>query len=285
MSGGNHAESSGEVFCNVSAQSFREVGWVWEGQGFDPDVPPSIYGVGEGATYFGLDRCNLMFHPNNEVTLGKLADKAEVVADISKWKFIEMPRQEGVPGGVGFRNWRDSNPVTVREEAEKLSRLSPQFPNVVGALIDDTSCMLEYDDYNAGIPEAIRAALHSANPDLKLWIVVYGRLLDAEYWAAFADYVDVIHLWEGDPWQLVRFDEYVDQCEEVFPGKEIIIGSYLRDYTGKREVPTECVARQYEIMYRLWQEGRIAGYSILANCLIDRHPEQSEWIRDFLAEH
>jgi hypothetical protein len=269
----------------MSARSFREAGWVWEGQGFDPDVPPSIYGVGEGATYFGLDRCNLIFHPNNEITLGKLADKAEVVADISKWKFIEMPRQEGVPGGVGFRNWRDSNPDTVVEEARKLSRLSVDFPNVVGAMIDDTGCMLNYEQYTSSIPEAIREALDSANPDLKLWIVVYGRQLDEDYWAAFADYVDVIHLWEGHPHMLVEFPAYVEHCEKVFPGKQIIIGSYLRNYTGKSEVPTKHVAEQYEIMYRLWQEGRIAGFSILANCLIDRHPEQAEWIRDFIADH
>ena len=34
--------------------SMADVGWIWEGQGFDPGVYPSIFGVGEGAEYFGL---------------------------------------------------------------------------------------------------------------------------------------------------------------------------------------------------------------------------------------
>ena len=56
--------------------TFRDAGWVWEGQGMDPGVPPSIYGVGEGATYFGLDRCIFIFHPTTRITLAKLAGKA-----------------------------------------------------------------------------------------------------------------------------------------------------------------------------------------------------------------
>src|SRR4030065_280954 len=46
--------------------SFRDLGWVWEGQGIDPKVPPSIYGLGQGARYFGLSRVNYLFHPNDE---------------------------------------------------------------------------------------------------------------------------------------------------------------------------------------------------------------------------
>ena len=269
----------------MGGRSFREAGWVWEGQGLDPKVPPSIYGVGEGATYFGLDRCNLMFHPNDEMSLGKLADKAEVVADISKWKFGEIPPQEGVRGGTGFRNWRDMAPETIRWEAENVSRLSLQFPNVVGAMIDDTTGMLEYDDYGISTVATIREALHSANPELKLWIVVYWQQLREAYWEPFVEQLDVVHLWVGDPWKLVNLEEYVDTCAEVFVGKEIIVGSYLCDYGRVLAVPMECVAQQYEVMYRLWEEGRIGGYSILGNCLIDRHPEQAAWIRDFIAEH
>jgi hypothetical protein len=40
--------------------SFRDAGWVWEGQGIDPKVPPSIYGIGQGARYFGLSRVNYL---------------------------------------------------------------------------------------------------------------------------------------------------------------------------------------------------------------------------------
>ena len=63
----------------------RDAGWVWEGSGFDPGVEPTLYGVGEGATFFGLDGANYMFHPNTEVAFAKLARVPRVTADISKW--------------------------------------------------------------------------------------------------------------------------------------------------------------------------------------------------------
>ena len=65
--------------------SFRDVGWVWEGQGIDRGVPPSIYGLGQGARYFGLSRANYLFHPNDEHALRLLSDYKEVTCDISKW--------------------------------------------------------------------------------------------------------------------------------------------------------------------------------------------------------
>ena len=43
--------------------SLRDVGWVWEGQGIDPQVPPSIYGLGQGARYFGLVPSQLSVSP------------------------------------------------------------------------------------------------------------------------------------------------------------------------------------------------------------------------------
>ncbi len=57
--------SAAEPRAGSGKPSFRDVGWVWEGQGIDPKVPPSIYGLGQGARYFGLSRANYLFHPND----------------------------------------------------------------------------------------------------------------------------------------------------------------------------------------------------------------------------
>jgi hypothetical protein len=263
---------------------FRAAGWVWEGQGFDPGVQPSVFGVGQGADYFGISKCNLMFHPNDAMALDLLADKEAVVCDISKWKFIEIPRQEGQPGGVAFKNWRDSNPDTVIAEAEHVSAMAMQYPNIVGAMIDDASGVFHYDNYDQSVPGRVRDALDSARQGLNLWLVVYVQQIDDEAWLPWVDAIDTVHLWCGHPHKLPELPAYVDQCIAAFPDKEIIVGSYLRDYSRQAEVPTAMVQAQYEAMLALWQEEKIAGYSILANCLIDRHPEQAEWIRDFLSD-
>ncbi len=268
----------------MSADSFLDAGWVWEGMGIgSPGVPPTIYGVGEGSTYFGLDRCVFIFHPNNEITLAKLADKTEVVADISKWIKVEIPAPNGEFYGVGYRNFRDSNPDTTIREAENLSRLSLDFPNVTGAFIDDTSCMFKYDNYGKNIPRQIREALHSANPNLKLWVVVYVSQLDEEYWEPLVPYVDVIALFMS-PDDIPDLEANVERCSKVFPGKSINVGSYIRQYGEKCAVPLDAIKQQYELMYNLWQDGRIEGYNILGTHTIDLHPQQAEWMRKFIAE-
>ena len=219
---------------------FADVGWTWEGQATDPGVPPSIYGVGEAAEFLGLQRSVFIFHPTTAQGLAKLGDKAEIAVDISKWKWEEVRLSEDFYH-VAYHSWRDSRPATAIEEAELLSRLSLQFPNVTAGFIDDTTCMFEYGDYGTQVPEQITAALHSANPALKLWIVVYVSQLDNDYWQPFLRFVDVISLWMG-PDDIPNLADHVDRCREVFPGKEISVGGYIRNYRAQEAVPLERIA-------------------------------------------
>lgn len=267
----------------MTQQRFADVGWSWEGQGMDPGVPPSIFGVGEAADFFGVNRSILIFHPTTELALRKLSDKAEVAVDISKWKLQEHRLSEDFYH-VAWHNWRDSRPATAVEEAELLSRLSVHFPNVTAGFIDDTTCMFEYGDYSTQIPEQIRGALHRVNPKLKLWIVVYVTQLDNDYWRPFLPFVDVISLWMGVD-DIPNLEQHVDRCREVFPGKEISVGSYIRDYRAMRTNPLDAIELQYETMVRLWREGRIDGYNILSANVIDTAVAECEWIRDFIAAH
>jgi hypothetical protein len=264
--------------------TFRDAGWVWEGHGFDPGLEPSIYGVGEGAEYFGLDNVNFMFHRNNHLNLSKVSDYGQVVAEISKWKWVEI-EPDWEKHGWGYANHRDSRPETIREEAEKLSRVSLDFPNITGAIVDDASGMFGFDNYSSEWPERIGGALRSANPDLKLWMVVYTHELDLEHWQLFLPYVDIINLWVWEYQNLPTLEDEVARCAEIFPGKEIIVGSYIRDYPAVMGVPLDFMRGQYETMLRLWEQERISGYSILGTCLIDMHPPQAEFIRDFIADH
>ena len=64
-----------------------DVGWVWEGQGLDPGVHPSIFGIGDGAEFFGVRKVHFLFHDTTALALGRLAHLEEVVPDISKWRF------------------------------------------------------------------------------------------------------------------------------------------------------------------------------------------------------
>ena len=106
-----------------------------------------------------------------------------------------------------------------------------------------------------------------------------------EQWRPFLPFMDIVNLWVWKFQDLPRLEEYVARCAEVFPGKEIIVGIYLRDYPARTGVPLDLLRGQCETVLRLWEQGRIAGHNILAGCLIDMHPPQAEFIRGFIEKY
>lgn len=264
----------------MAAGNMREAGWVWEGLAFDPGLEPTLYGVGEGVTYFGLDRANFMFHPNTPLNLSKLAHVSEITADISKWKFVEGRTEKG---RCYYAHERDDNPDTVLAEAENLARLAPQFPNLTGAFIDDTSGEMAHDNYTPQTPRRIAQAVKAGGLDL--WIVVYTHQLEPDMWAPWVEHTDVINLWVWKSEDLPGIDDYIARCRELFPQQRLVMGVYLRDYTLRAGVPMEMLRLEMEAIARHLEAGTLDGYSILATCLIDQHPEQAEYVRDFIARH
>jgi len=54
-------------------------------------------------------------------------------------------------------------------------------------------------------------------------------------------------------------------------------------FCSRSPVPLELVELQFRRIAACLGEGKIHGFSILAACLIDQHPDQAAWVRDFLA--
>jgi hypothetical protein len=262
---------------NPGKPSFRDAGWVWEGQGIDPKVPPSIYGLGQGARYFGLSRANFLFHPNDAPALRLLAGYDEVTCDISKWGWEW--NADGRPVCKAT-----SSPAIVQAEGENVARLARQFRNVTGVYCDDLMGLMNSFKFGPKEFAQARSAIRAANPALKMWSVVYTHELEkVDFWTAMRPHMDVITLWIWNSDDIVRMAEHVDQCRRVFPDKPIMMGVYLRDYPKVAPVPVDRVRRQMERIADLFGKGKLAGYSILAAVLIDGHRPQADAVRDFIA--
>lgn len=261
--------------------SMAESGWVWEGIGFDPGVLPTVYGVGEGVRYFGVPGANFIFHPNTRTNLAKLSHADRVTADISKWVWFETKAETG---RFTFAQTRDDAPATVASEAGNLSLLSREFPNVVGAYIDDTFGVAQHPTYTRDSPRHIKEAV-CRHKLLDLWIVVYTHELDKGYWDDWIDVVDVVSLWIWDSSNLSKTAEYVAQCRRRFPKQRISMGIYIRDYSKRAPVELAMLEAELNAVHRLVQAGEVESYGVLGACLIDQHPEQAELIRDFIHSH
>ena len=256
--------------------TFRDRGWVWEGQGIDPGVPPSIYGLGQGARYFGLSRVNYLFHPNDEHALRLLADYTEVTCDISKWgwEWNDDGRPKCVPR---------SDFATVQSEGENVARMAKKFQNITGVYCDDLFGLMKRSKYGPKEFGDIRAAIRNLNPDLNLWTVIYTHEFEkVDFWTKIRPHIDIVTLWIWNFENIGHMHEYVDQCRELFPGKPIIMGVYLRDYTTRAPVPVGRVRSQMNGIADLIAQGKLAGYSILAAVLIDGHRPQADSVRDFI---
>lgn len=256
-----------------------DAGWCWDGQSsYVPSL--SIFGAGEGTKWFGLRRCCYMFHPNTALAMEKLSDMEEVVCEISKWECVnvEFPGRKGAPA---VQHRHDGRIERKCREAEIVSQLSLKHPNLTGAIDDDLYGKIKTEHITADQYAGVRRALQSANPRLKHWAVVYSHELK-ENWKGFIDLIDVVNLWVWASKDLVNLQQYVDQCRGLFPAKPINLGCYLRDYTLKAGVPMDRLKFQWEFVHKALASGTVQGYSILAGCLIEMHPEQARWVRDFI---
>lgn len=255
-----------------------DVGWVWEGQGLDTGVHPSVYGAGDGATFFGLRRALFMFHPNTDFAMQKLSHLDEVVCDVSKWGFRDSPKG-------GSECFVDARIETVCTESERVSRLSRHFPNITGGLFDDMKGLLNREGMSGDVSAAIGFSLRMYNAALKLWAVVYSHELEDSFWQHCAQHVEVAHLWVWNQNDLPNLDGYIDRTRELFPGRPVILGCYLRDYPTKSPMPLETMQKQWATMVKALADDRIQGYAILGTVLIDGQQRQAAWARDFIRDH
>ena len=231
-----------------------------------------------------------MFHPNTTLALEKLRALDEVVCEISKWDFarVEHPAFDGLDQRtrnlIARAGWHvhDGRVDRKRAEAEIVGRLSLDFPNVTGAIDDDLYAKIKGEHIAPEQYAAVRDALRTVNPRLKLWGIVYSSELDRAKWAGFGDLLDVVALFVWASKDLARLDRYVDECREIFPGKPISLGCYLRDFTLRSGVPMDRLALQWDFVRRAIADGRIQSYAILGGFHIDLHPEQALWVRDFI---
>ena len=260
--------------------AMADKGWVWEGQGLDPGVYPSIFGVGEGADFFGVRKVHFLFHETTDLVLNKLRRFEQVMCDISKWKFRNCGE-----GGRGTECYADSKLETVLAEAEKVSRFSLKYPNVAGGYFDDMKGLMKQSGHDVNACRAVKDALTKHNPKLKLESVVYAHELDdTVFWNSLMPFIDVVSFWVWGYEKLKTLEADLETCRHLFVNKPIIMGCYLRDYPTAAPMPMESVKFQMEIVKKALGDGRIQGFDILGAVTIDGQLEQATWIRDFIRE-
>jgi hypothetical protein len=277
----------GGAAATLAARSarLRDVGWVWEGFTFDEGARPTIFGVGQGAEFFGLKKAVWQFMPNDELALDHLKHLDEVLLHVLRYeyKYTKIVKPDGRKTEALYMDVVTSAEAML-EETRNVVRLAGKYPNVTGGFFDDVLLSIRDGKLTPAQFHQMYRELN-AGRRLKLWTVVYTHELDAARWEPVKESVDVVNLWVWNAKDLVNLDRDLARCREIFPGKSVNLGCYLRDYPGHRGLPMDLLKYQWERVVKYLHDGLITGYSILGVTLLDEHVEQARWIRDFIARH
>jgi len=176
-------------------------------------------------------------------------------------------------------------PESDEECAEKLGRLSLEYPNIAGGMMDDMTAALEnVTPEKITQVSKVEKALKKHNPSLKLFGVVYNHELGKKDFSPLQPFLDGVSLWFWYQEELLELAERVELCRKNFPGKKLLLGVFLHDYgTADAGTLPELLLHQLRGARQLLAEKKIGGVIILGDREILKWPEQAAVVKGFLA--
>ncbi len=170
-------------------------------------------------------------------------------------------------------------PFIYKNRIAQVIRLAEKYPQIEGVVLDDMSSVGMDKGFRAEHVAQIRELLGEANKQMKIWGVVYTMNLDRPGMNDCIKQLDVILLCEWFGNKVGDLEKHVAHCEKLFPGKPIVLGTYLYDYgQGKRMTP-ELLELQNSLALGLLRRGRIAGIEFTT---IDNDAEAVAWTADWI---
>ena len=243
----------------------REDVFVWGGPTthwggtMDPDTAV------RGMEYFGAENAVYVYGPLNEEALELHRNCKKLICQVTRTaRSSEQPESDA-------------------ECAEKLSRLSLKYPNIVGGIADD---LVIYLGRNYSIRDimSIRDSLKKHNDRLDFCGVVYAGDLDHPNMPRVAACLDVVNLWFGQKSDIAEFDLIIEKCLVKCPGKKIMLGVFMQDINlSDLGYDPRLLLRYLDRAERAYRSGKIQGLVILGDREIAKFPELAQTVRQYFA--
>lgn len=130
---------------------------------------------------------------------------------------------------------------------------------------------------------ALRQRFQIGERRLKLGVTLYTSQIVPEI-ASHLDLCDIISLWTWQSEGLKELEARFAKLERLAPGKEILLGCYMWDFSVGKPMPVDRMRKQCEFGLERLKEGRIVGMIFLATNICDLNLETVEWTRRWIAE-
>jgi hypothetical protein len=225
---------------------------------------PSRITPTEAAHYMGIPGCVMVVYDNRPEPPFEQYHLPMASLDRVVWSIV---------GDAGSTRNNDAS------DLEHVLAVKRRYGNVSGAIMDD----LFHMGTARHTPEAV-ADFHSRlrAASLDLWVVLYHGELGLPV-AEHLQHCDVVTLWTMKDDELAVLEESFHRCEALVPGKRIVMGCYMWNYSENRPMTMALMEKQCELSLGWIREGRLDGLIFLASCICDLGLEAVEWARQWIA--
>lgn len=175
--------------------------------------------------------------------------------------------------------------------------LRETMPNLTGFFLDDLFRFHENQgfDKNADIEPApaglsmdqliqLRAELDAYPRRLDLAAVLYTHELYPTIRPAMR-YIDIVSLWIWKGTDIQKIDESFKRYRALVPDKPTLLGIYMWDFGGQKELEMSFMIRQLDYALRLYKEGQINGLIFHCTPLCNKNIAAVEYAKTWIAKH
>lgn len=259
--------------------------WIW---GYVLDTVPGEAFFVDGTTRSSLEtvadylKCDNAYWMNSLHTLDSINPRQCERMQNVKNVFCGLTHIEA--NGPGKGGWQ----IKYVESAEKIARLSLQYPNIKGAIIDDfrspTGPSKNMTDEEL---HQVYCTLKNINPELKLYLVHYHITQNPAMLESCRNDFDGLSIWSwhsNDYFWQVLYDDEIRHIREQFPDKDLNQGMFIHAY-GDGGIPQPM--DQLKLQCRKFAD-KLDSNAIDSWCLIqsgffcrEDHREQVEFIKNY----
>ena len=119
---------------------------------------------------------------------------------------------------------------------------------------------------------------------LDLAIVLYTAQLGASI-KPVMKHVDTVSLWIWSGSDIQKIDENFKKYRSLVTDKPTLLGIYMWDFGGKKELSKEFMVKQLDYAYKLYKEGQIEGLIFHCTPLCNKGLAAVDYAREWIAKH
>ncbi len=283
LSVGPARSGAAEVGRPAYENNLRDRLWMWGHDSGVYDGPKGVYNIPLSAPISMADGIRSMGIPNVCVI------------------------RDGTPGEDYRRQFKDVKRVawnlsggsnkSYRELKDYVFGLRETMPNLTGYYLDDFFRFGDRPDFDRNsemvpAPAALsvdemrqlREETQAYRRRLDLAVVLYTHQLCPAI-KPLARYADVVSLWIWAGADIQKIEENFKTYRALMPDKPTLLGVYMWDFGGKKELDQAFMVKQLDYAYRLYKEGQIEGLIFHCTPLCNKGLAAVDYARAWIARH